>query len=167
MEKIKSSKSAVLLNVGTSSAASYKRMAKGITSLPISYNPKTTSETYVDEDNATTSVDSYEVSIETEQTAIKGDDIFDFVDKIRKGLKTGSGCETDAVLVDLYDIEIDSSNKTGTGKGQKFGATITISDFTIEGGQVIKIKYKVALNGDPEDVDVSIANGIITVRTGD
>ena len=55
--KIKSSKSAVLLNVGTAAAADYKRIGKGVTSLPISYNPKTTTETYVDEDNATTSVD--------------------------------------------------------------------------------------------------------------
>lgn len=50
--KIKSSKSAVLLNVGTAAAADYKRIGKGVTSLPISYNPKTTTETYVDEDNA-------------------------------------------------------------------------------------------------------------------
>ena len=100
--KIKSSKSAVLLNVSTAASPDYKRIGKGVTSLPISYNPKITTETYVDEDNATNSVDSYEISSDIEQTAIKGDPIFNYVDEIRKNLKTGSDCETTAVLVDLY-----------------------------------------------------------------
>ena len=159
--KIKSSKSAVLLNVGNSTSAEYVRIGKGVTSLPISYNPKTTTETYVDEDNATTTVDSYEVSSDVEQVAIKGNKVFDFVDGIRKGLKTGSDCETDAVLVDVYDMTITSGSGSGTGK--KFRATITISDWTIEGGEVIKIKYKIGFNGDPTDVSVSIDNGTITV----
>lgn len=159
--KIKSSKSAVLLNVGSSASADYVRIGKGVKSLPISYNPKTTTETYIDEDNATTTVDSYEVSSDVEQVAIKGNKVFDFVDGIRKGLKTGSDCETDAVLVDVYDMT--TTNNKGTGTGKKFRATITISDWTIEGGEVIKIKYKIGFNGDPTDVSVSIDNGAITV----
>ena len=157
--KIKSSKSAVLLNVGNSTSAEYVRIGKGVTSLPISYNPKTTTETYIDEDNATTTVDSYEVSSDVEQVAIKGNKVFDFVDGIRKGLKTGSDCETDAVLVDVYDMTITS----GSGSGKKFRATVAISDWTIEGGEVIKIKYKIGFNGDPTNVSVSIDNDTITV----
>lgn len=165
MEKIQSSKSAVLLDVGTAASPNYKRIGKGVTSLPISYNPKTTTETYVDEDNATTSVDSYEISSDVEQTAIKGDDIFDYVDKIRRTLATGSACETTAVLVDIYNMTISSG--TGSGTGQKFNATITVSDWTIEGGEIIKIKYKIAFNGNPETVNVTIANGVITVGSGE
>ena len=159
--KVKSSKSAVLLNVGKSTTPKYVRIGKGVTSLPIGYNPKTTTETYIDEDNATNSVDSYEISSDVEQVAIKGNEVFDFVDDIRKGLKTGSDCETDAVLVDVYDMTITSGSGSGTGK--KFRATITISDWTIEGGEVIKIKYKIGFNGDPTNVSVSIDNGTITV----
>ena len=159
--KVKSSKSAVVLNIGTSASPKYVRIGKGVTSLPISYNPKTTTETYVDEDNATTTVDSYEISSDVEQVAIKGNEVFDFVDTIRKGLKTGSECETDAILVDIYDMTLTSGK--GNGKGKQFRATITISDWTIEGGEVIKIKYKIGFNGDPTDVDVSVDNGTITV----
>ncbi len=159
--KIKSSKSAVLLNVGTAAAKDYQRIGKGVTSLPISYNPKTTTETYVDEDNATTSVDSYEISSDIEQTAIKGDPIFDFVDGIRKGLKTGSDCETTALLVDLYDMSI--TNGSGTGTAKEFKATITVTDWAIEGGEIVKIKYKIGFNGDPTEVDVTVAGGVITV----
>ena len=163
MEKVKSSKSAVLLNVGTAESPDYKRIGTGVTSLPISYNPKTTTDTYVDEDNATTSVDSYEISSDIEQTAIKDDPIFDYVDGIRRGLKTGSDCETTAVLVDIYNMTI--SNGSGTGKGQKFNATVTVSDFELSGGEIAKIKYKIGFNGDPTEVAVNIANGAITVGT--
>ena len=163
MEKVKSSRSAVLLNVGTAESPDYKRIGKGVTSLPISYNPKTTTETYVDEDNATTSVDSYEISSDIEQTAIKDDPIFDYVDGIRRGLKTGSDCETTAVLVDIYNMTISSGS--GTGKGQKFNATVTFSDFELSGGEIAKIKYKIGFNGDPTEVTVNIANGAITVGT--
>lgn len=159
--KIKSSKSAVLLNVGTTSAKDYKRIGKGVTSLPISYNPKTTTETYIDEDNATTTVDSYEISSDIEQTAIKGDPIFNFVDGIRKGLKTGSDCETTALLVDLYDMSI--TDGSGTGKAKEFKATITVTDWEIAGGEIVKIKYKIGFNGDPTAVDVTVAGGVITV----
>lgn len=160
-EKVKSSKVAILLNIGTAASANYKRIGKGVTSAPIAYNPKTTTETYIDEDNATTSVDSYEVSTDIEQTAIKGEPIFDYVDAIRRGLKTGSDCETDVVLAELYNMTI--SEGSGSGTGQKFGATVTVSDFTVEGGEVVKIKYKIAFNGDPANVSISITNGTITV----
>ena len=65
------------------------------------------------------------------------------------------------MLVDVYDMTITSGSGSGTGK--KFRATITISDWTIEGGEVIKIKYKIGFNGDPTNVSVSIDNGTITV----
>lgn len=157
MQKIKSSKVAVLLKT----TDGYKRMGKGITDLPISYGAKTTSETYVDEDNATTTVDSYEIGIDTEQTAIKGEPVFDYIDSLRRSLATGSDCETEAVLVDIYNLSGDESSASGTG--QKFGATIAITDFELKGGEVVKIKYKLSLNGTPSDVSVSIANKVITV----
>lgn len=163
IEKIKSSKFAVLLNTGSVSSPVWSRIGKGVSSLPISYNAKTTTETYVDEDNATTDVEGYEVSFDTEHTAMKNEPVFDFVNGIRKGLKVGSECETQAILVDIYDMTITSGS--GSGTGQKFGATIVITDLTIEGGKIAKLKYKVAINGDPEDVTVSIANKTITVGT--
>lgn len=161
MEKVKSSKVAVLLNTGT---GGYKRMGKGITDLPISYGAKTTSETYIDEENATTTVDSYEIGIDTEQTAIKGEPIFDYIDSLRRSLATGSGCETDAVLVDIYNLSGNETSASGTG--QKFSATIAISSFELKGGEVVKIKYKLSLNGTPSDVNVAVANKTITVSTG-
>ncbi len=163
MEKIKSSKIAAFLNTTPSSTATWSRFGKGISSFPIAYGAKSTSETYIDEDNATTTVDGYEISSDTEQVAIKGEPIFDFVDDIRNGLKVGSECETEAILVNIYNLTTSGSSATGTA--QKFGATIIITDLDIKGGEIAKIKYKVALNGTPTDVSVSISGGALTVSS--
>ena len=162
--KIKSSKVAAFMNTGKSDSPVWSRFGKGISSLPISYGAKTSSETYVDEDNATTTVDGYELSMDTEQTAIKGEPIFDFVDTIRKGLKTGTDCETEVVLANIYDMTATSG--TYSGSAQRFNATIAVTDFELNGGEIAKIKYKVSLNGNPKDANVSIAaGGSVTVTT--
>ncbi|MGN1478560.1 MAG: phage tail tube protein [Acutalibacteraceae bacterium] len=162
--KIKSSKVAAFMNTGTSSAPVWSRFGKGISSLPISYGAKTSSETYIDEDNATTTVDGYEVSMDTEQTAMKGEPIFNFVDDIRNELKTGSDCETDVILANIYDMTATSG--TYSGDAQSFKATVAVTDFELNGGEIAKIKYKVSLNGTPTDVKVSIAaDGKVTVTT--
>lgn len=162
LNKIKSSKVAAFLNVTPSAqTASYKRFGKGISSFPISYGAKSSTETYIDEDNATTSVDGYEISVDTEQIAIKGEPIFDFVDNIRNTLGVGSDCETSVVLANIYDMTI--SENTASGSGQEFGATVIITDFTLEGGTIAKIKYKVSLNGNPKPINVHIENGAVTI----
>ena len=78
-------------------------------------------------------------------------------------MKTGSDCETTAVLVDIYNMNI--TDGSGKGKGQKFNATVTVSDFDLSGGEIAKIKYKIGFNGDPTEVDVTVAGGVITVGT--
>lgn len=137
----------------------WNRMGKGIVSLPISYGAKTTSETYVDEENASTTVDGYEIATDVEQTAIKGDPVFDYVDVIRKELLTGSECETQALIIPVYDLTKTESGYTGTA--QRFGATVTVTDFELNGGEIVKIKYKVSFNGNPENVDIELADGEI------
>lgn len=161
--KIKSSKVAAFLNTATAGSPEvWSRFGKGISSLPISYGAKTSTETYIDEDNATTTVEGYEIGFDTEQVAMKGDPVFDYVDGIRKSLATGSDCETQVILANIYDLT-ESGGKY-TGDVQKFGATIAITDFELNGGEVVKIKYKVSLNGNPEKKTISLtADGTVTL----
>ena len=137
----------------------WNRMGKGIVSLPISYGAKTTSETYINEENATTTIDGYEIASDVEQTALKGDPVFDYVDIIRKELLTGSDCETQALIIPIYDLTKTESGYKGTA--QRFGATVTVTDFELNGGEIAKIKYKVSFNGNPENVDIELADGKI------
>lgn len=155
-DKIKSSKVAVFLNVANAgSPEDWARLGKGISSLPISYGAKTSTETYIDEDNATTTVEGYEIGTDAEQVAMKGDRVFDYVDSIRKRLATGSDCETQVVLANIYDLT--KTDDKYTGEVQKFGATIAITDFELNGGEVVKIKYKISLNGNPEKKTISLS----------
>lgn len=156
MRKVKVSQVAAFIDITPGEDATYKRIAKGATDLNISYSATETSETYVDEDSATTTVDGYGVSLDQEQTAFKGEDVFEFVDDIRKNQKIGTDCETTVVLVNLYD-----SKAEGSYSAQKYNAAISISEFGGKGGESAKIKYKVNLNGDPVQGTVSIANGTI------
>lgn len=82
----------------------WNRMGKGIVTLPLSYGTKSTTETWVSEDNATTTVDGYEIAVDVEHVAMKGEPVFDYVDNIRKGLLTGSDCETEALVLPIYDF---------------------------------------------------------------
>ena len=161
--KIKSSKVAAFLNTAKAGSSDiWSRFGKGISSLPISYGAKTSTETYIDEDNATTTVEGYEIGFDTEQVAMKGDPVFDYVDGIRKNLSTGSDCETQVILANIYDLT-ESGGKY-TGDVQKFGATIAITDFELNGGEVVKIKYKVSLNGNPEKKTISLSSdGSVTL----
>lgn len=52
---------------------------------------------------------------------------------------------------------------SGTGKGKQFNVTISVSDWEISGGEIVKIKYKIGFNGDPTDVSVTVTKGVITV----
>ena len=60
MEKIKRSLFATFINTTPGGGeATWAKMGKGITAQNLSYNPNVTTEQYIDEDNATSSVDSY------------------------------------------------------------------------------------------------------------
>ena len=69
MEKIKRSLFATFINTTPDSESpTWAKMGKGITSQKISYNPNVTTEQYIDEDNAYSSVDSYAPSLDGQQT---------------------------------------------------------------------------------------------------
>lgn len=157
MKKVKRSEFAAFLNVGTKQSPSWARMGKGITSQTIAYNPSTTSETYIDEDNATTNLDSYAPTIDTPQTAYAGDAVFDYVDNLRQTRAVGSDAETEVLLVYIYDEE-----SAGVYKAERNTAVIPIDDFGGEGGGNVVLNYTVNLNGDPTQGTATITGGTVT-----
>ena len=132
-------------------------MGKGITSQTVAYNPVTTSETYIDEDSATTNVDSYGVNIATPQTCYVGEPVFDYVDGLRKKRAVGSDCETDIIMVYIYDKKSD-----GVYVAEKNKCVVQIDDFGGDGGQSTVINYTINLNGDPVIGTATIVDGKVT-----
>ena len=158
VKKIKRSEFATFLNTGTKALPVWKRMGKGITSQTISYNPATTSETYINEDNATTNLDSYAPNISTPQTAYKGDPVFDYVDGLRKSRAVGGDAETEVLLVYVYD-----KNEGGKYSAERNNAVFQVDDFGGDGGSNVVINYTVNLNGDPTQGTVTIdEDGTVT-----
>ena len=159
VEKIKRSAFATFINTTPGAGEpNWARMGKGITEQTVAYNPSVTSETYIDEDAATSNVDSYSVNIPTPQTCYSGEPVFEYVDGLRRKRAIGSDCETDVLMVYMY--------KPGTGENsyaaEKSKAVIQVDDFGGAAGGGTTINYTVNLNGNPEIGSVTVANGKVT-----
>lgn len=156
VKKVKRSDFASFLNVGTVEAPVWARMGKGITSQQISYNPQTTSETFINEDSATTTLDSYAPTMNTPQTAYAGDKVFDYVDDLRQRRAVGADCETEILLVYIYDAEGSAY------AAEKQKVAIQIDDFGGDGGASNVINYTLNFVGESTKGTCAIADGTPT-----
>ncbi|MBK8467731.1 MAG: hypothetical protein IPL32_18105 [Chloracidobacterium sp.] len=142
--KIKSSQIKMFMNTTPAAAATYSLIGDGVKSLKVNYNPKTTEETYVHQDNASISVDSYAPTVPVEMTAKAGDAAFEYIDSLRKARAVLADAETDVVSVWLYETPA-----LGEYPAEKQSVSIQIDDMTIEGGVAVKINYTINYIGDP------------------
>lgn len=142
--KIKRSLIKTFLRTGSVGTPAWKLIGDGVVSGKINYNPKTVEETYISEDSATIYLDSYAPTLPIEATAKSGDDVFEYIDALRKGRSVLASSETDIVNVWLYQ-------KQGYEiyPAEKQAVSIQIDDFGGEGGQASKVNYTVNFIGDP------------------
>ncbi len=150
--KIKRSQVAAFLNTGTKAAPVWSLMGKGITGQTISYNPQVTTETYIHEDSATTSLNSYQVNIATPQTCYAGEIIFDYIDALRQSRAIGDAAATELLLVYLYT--------TTPYKAEKNNVVIQIDDFGGDGGSPVVINYTLNANGNPVLGTAVVTDGV-------
>jgi len=141
--KIKSSQIKTFMNTVPGGTASYDLIGDGVTSLKVNYNPKTTEETYIHQDSASISVDSYAPVIPVEMTAKIGDEVFEFVDTLRKTRAVGAAAETTIINVWMYETAV-----SGAYPAEQQNVSIQIDDVTIEGGVPVKINYTINYVGD-------------------
>jgi hypothetical protein len=153
MAKKKSSLMAYFINTGTTSAKVWAKLGKGVTSIPLKYDAQTTTETYVDEDNATTSVDSYQVSagIDVSLWDSTSAPAHAYLETMRKSRAVGSAAETEILEVDL--------STTSPYTAQLSSAVVAIDTFTVEGGKPQTLSVSISFNGDPTDGTVVITSG--------
>jgi hypothetical protein len=154
MEKIKRSLFATFVNTTPDGESeTWARMGKGITSQNISYNPNVTTEQYIDEDNATSSVDSYAPSLDGTQTCYKGEPVFEYIDGLRQKRAVGSALETEVLFVYMY-AGTDSSFKAEKNK-----CVIQLGEYGGDGGGNITLTYTIGLNGDPVVGTATVTDG--------
>lgn len=144
MGLVKRSQVIAFLNTTPSSTATWSLVGKTMTDGSYTYEATESSETYITDDNATTLVESYKVSLDGEMKCNKGDGVFDFINGLRYNLAVGDAAKTTIMLIDKYDV-VDSSYF----KAQTFECSISISSYGGPGGEISTIGFKVSLNGDP------------------
>ena len=133
----------VFMNVVPSGTADYALIGDGVTSGTINYNPQTLEETYIHQDSGTTEVESYRPQFPVEQTCKKGDDVWDFVEDLRRKRAVLDDAKTDIVLVYLYETAVG-----GAYPAEKQTVSIAIEDYGGDGGSSNKINYTINFVGD-------------------
>lgn len=131
-------------------------VGNGMTTGAYKYDAAETSETYIVNDSATTTVDSYTISLDGEMKCLFGDEVYDFINGLRYKLAVGEDAVTQVLLVDKYDVTTDKY------KAQKFNCSISVSNYGGDGGKTPTISFKINVNGDPTNGTVTIAAGVPT-----
>lgn len=141
--KIKRSLLATFLNTGMAESPTWSLIGDGVTEQTINYNPQTTDETYINQDSGDTDVESYKPTIPNNMTAIKGDEVFEYIDDIRINRKVLGDATTDILIVYLY-----KEATSGAYPAEKNRCGIQIGDFGGAGGESAKLNFTVNLQGD-------------------
>jgi len=144
MAKIKRSEVMTFMDTTPSSTATYKLIGDGVTTGAIGYNPKTTEETYIHEDSATITVESYAPTMAVEAVAVSGDEVFEFIDGLHVARATLDDAETTIVNVWAYE-----SGGPTAYPAEEQEVSIQIDEFGGDGGTAVKINYTINFIGDP------------------
>lgn len=153
MAKKKSSLMAYFINTGTVLAPVWAPLGKGVNKLDMSYNPQVTTETYINEDNATTSVDSYQLSAALDVTLWDSTSApaHAYLEGLRKDRAVGADAETEILELDL--------STASPYTAQKSSAVVAIDTFSLEGGKPQQLSCTVYENGNP-------VNGTAVITAG-
>lgn len=144
MAKIKRSQVMTFMNTTPSGAATYYLVGDGVTSGAIGYNPKVEEVTYIHEDSATITVESYAPKFPVEAIAVSGNEVFEYIDGLRIARAVLSAAETDIVNVWAYEAGGPSAYPA-----EKQTVSIQIDEFGGDGGTSTKINYTINFIGDP------------------
>jgi hypothetical protein len=144
MAKVKRSEFALFLD--TTPAATnptWSRMGEGITTGTVNYNPEVTTETYIHEDTATTTLERYAPTMPVEAQCINTDAIFEFIDTLRRSRGIGSSAETEMLMVYLYE----TPTSTDKYPAERQPVSIQIDSFGGDGGVTNRINFTINFIG--------------------
>jgi hypothetical protein len=116
----------------------------GVTAAEIAYNPETSEETYIHQDSGSAEIEGYKPNMPIEASAINGDDVFEFVDGLRKSRAILDAAHTQVVNVWLYEDDTD-----GAYPAELQDVAVSIDSFGGDGGASAKINYTILYRGDP------------------
>lgn len=153
--KVSREQIATYLNTApTAVSPTWKILGVGITDYGQDYNPQTTTEKWIINKNATTSLDSYQIQADASQRCYFGDPVYDFVNNLRRTAGVGEKVNTQVLDIDIYDA-------TGsTYKATVYDCAVIVRSYAK--GENPSIEYSVYYNGDPKLGTVTITDGVPT-----
>jgi len=143
MAKIKRSEFRLFIDTTPAGSPTWSLVGDGVTTGTVNYNPESTTETYIHQDSATTSLERYAPNMPIEATAINGDAVFEFVDNLRRTRAVLAAAETDALLVYLYETPVSGDQYPA----ELQPVAIQIDSFGGDGGVSNKINFTVNFRG--------------------
>lgn len=156
--RVKRSQFAEFLDITPNGGSkTYKRIGKGVTTGSVAYNPTVNDEQYIDEDSGTKLLDAYAPVLGHEQTAYKGDPVFDYIDGLRKKRAIGDDAKTALLLVNIYDKQED-----GVYSAEEQEVVISINEFGSDAGSPVQISFDINFSGDPVVGTATIKDGAVT-----
>lgn len=157
-KKVSREQIATYLDTTPESSYTWKIVGVGITDYGQDFNPQTTTEKWIINKNATTTLDSFQIQADASQTCYYGDDVYDYVNNLRRTAGVGSKVVSHVLDIDLYD-------STGSGAGTTYAATLYECAVIVRSyakGETPKIEYTVHYNGDPKIGTVQFNDGVPT-----
>lgn len=158
MEKVTRDQVVTYLDTTPSSTYTWSLLGVGVTSYGIAYNPQITTEKWIINKNATSSLDSFQMQGDVSQKIYKGDPCFEYINELRRELGVGSKVETHVLDIDTYD-EVE-----GEYKATLADCIVTVTNYMAEEAV---IEYSIYYNGDPVTgtVDMSGSAPVFTADT--
>ena len=145
LKKVKRSAIAHYLDTTpTSDTRTYELMNLGISGLTVDYAPETSSSQYIADNNATTEVNSYAPTTSIEQEVIKGDKIYDFINRLRRSRAILSDAYTTMITVEAYDKSEDNNYPA-----EKQTVSVQIDEFGGDQPDPPHISYTINFIGAP------------------
>lgn len=166
MAKIKRSQFATFLNTGTIGTPIWSLIGTGATTATINYNPKVLEETYINQDSASISIESYAPTLPVELTAITSEEVFEYIDGLRKARAVLTGAETQICNVWLYE-----DPALGYYPGEKQLVSLQTDTYGGDGGTATKLNFTLNYLGEGTDgwyhptVEEFIARPVNTILT--
>lgn len=126
----------------------------GITDFGQDYNPQITTEKWIIEKNARSSLDSYQIQGDVSQVCYYGDEVYDFINNLRRTAAIGTKVETQILDIDLYD------ESQGKYQATQYDCMVAVTSYAK--GETPAIEYSIYYNGDPQIGTVTITDKVPT-----
>jgi hypothetical protein len=151
MDKITREQFVTYLNTTpTEDSETWSLVGVGVTSYGIAFNPQVTTEKWIINKAATSSLDSYQRQGDVSQKCYKGDPIFEYVNELRRTCGIGAEVQSQVLDIDRYDSTSDSKYKA-----TKSDVIVVITNYMAEDAV---IEYSIYYNGDPTQGTVTFAD---------